>query len=45
MPGCGGRLRTWIGYSSSTPRGGEEKEEEEHGLEEEAALHKVCKDT
>nr|XP_046165928.1 uncharacterized protein si:dkey-197j19.5 isoform X2 [Oncorhynchus gorbuscha] len=44
MPGCGGRLRTWIGYSSSTPRGGEE-EEEEHGLEEEAALHKVCKDT
>ncbi|XP_024293671.1 uncharacterized protein si:dkey-197j19.5 isoform X2 [Oncorhynchus tshawytscha] len=45
MPGCGGRLRTWIGYSSSTPRGGEEKEEEEHGLEEEATLHKVCKDT
>uniref|UniRef100_A0A4W5QR41 EF-hand calcium-binding domain-containing protein 12 n=1 Tax=Hucho hucho TaxID=62062 RepID=A0A4W5QR41_9TELE len=45
MPGCGGRLRTWIGYSSSTPRGGEEKEEEEHALEEEAALHKVCKDT
>eukprot|EP00063_Salmo_salar_P013459 XP_013988294.1 PREDICTED: EF-hand calcium-binding domain-containing protein 12 isoform X2 [Salmo salar] len=45
MPGCGGRLRTWIGYSSSTPRGGEEKEEEEHDLEEEATLHKVCKDT
>nr|XP_029539121.1 EF-hand calcium-binding domain-containing protein 12 isoform X2 [Oncorhynchus nerka] len=45
MPGCGGRLRTWIGYSSSTPQGGEEKEEEEHGLEEEADLHKVCKDT
>ncbi|XP_041745152.2 EF-hand calcium-binding domain-containing protein 12-like [Coregonus clupeaformis] len=45
MPGCGGRLRTWIGYSGSTPRGGEEKEEEEHDLEEEAALHKVCKDT
>ncbi|KAK6321339.1 hypothetical protein J4Q44_G00083150 [Coregonus suidteri] len=45
VPGRGGRLRAWICYSSSTPRGVEEKEEEEHGLEKETTPHKVHKET
>ncbi|XP_010879882.1 uncharacterized protein si:dkey-197j19.5 isoform X2 [Esox lucius] len=41
MPGCGSRLREWIGYSCSTPQG----QEGDHGLEEEATPQKVCQQT